>query len=263
MARSNTGSTSNWMSTATSPITVDSTPHTISCWFYPANLTATMNLVVIGDDAAAVDYSVLVFDGANALGLGDDVVRMSSSTSANNKSAVSTAAVSAVNTWNHAAGIVASTTSRSAFLNGGNKGTDGGSCPINADVWTSLDVGAYRVATTISPINGRIQEVAVWNVALTDAEIAALGKRISPLLVRPASLIFYAPIIGRKSPEPDLIGGRNLTISGTMAQAEHAPMVYPSRPLWHMGTPPPPPEWPPPGSPEGPKLRLVQSSLRW
>ncbi len=38
-------------------------------------------------------------------------------------------------------------------------------------------------------------EEANWNVALTDAEVAALASGVSPLLVRPENLVRYRPLI--------------------------------------------------------------------
>ncbi|PBB79080.1 hypothetical protein CK218_22280 [Mesorhizobium sp. WSM3879] len=42
---------------------------------------------------------------------------------------------------------------------------------------------------------GEIAEIGHWNAQLDAAEIASLAKDFSPLLIRPASLIFYAPVV--------------------------------------------------------------------
>ncbi|MDG4854072.1 MULTISPECIES: LamG-like jellyroll fold domain-containing protein [unclassified Mesorhizobium] len=42
---------------------------------------------------------------------------------------------------------------------------------------------------------GDIAEIGHWNTQLDAAEIAALANGFSPMLVRPASLIFYAPVV--------------------------------------------------------------------
>lgn len=69
-----------------------------------------------------------------------------------------------------------------------------------------------------------IAEGGLWSVELTVAEWAALAKGVSPKLIRPQSLVACWPLIGRASPEPDLRGGYNLTLTGT-SQADH-PRVY-------------------------------------
>jgi Concanavalin A-like lectin/glucanases superfamily len=79
--------------------------------------------------------------------------------------------------------------------------------------------------------DGSIAELGVWNAALTAAELAALGKGYSPRLIRPQSLKFYWPLIGRASPETELINGKVGTITGTIDAAPHARVFYPKRKL--------------------------------
>ena len=86
-------------------------------------------------------------------------------------------------------------------------------------------------------MNGRIAEAAVWNTDLTADEIASLGAdRVSPLLIRPDNLIAYWPIIGRTSPEINLMGSGNLTLGGSPATADHCRIYYGSEPI-KMGVP--------------------------
>jgi hypothetical protein len=82
-----------------------------------------------------------------------------------------------------------------------------------------------------------------------------LSLGYSPLFVRPQSLVAYWPLIGRNSPELELIGGQGGTLTGT-TQAEHPRIIRPKRrqPFGITATAPPPP---------APTLRIVQSALRW
>lgn len=77
--------------------------------------------------------------------------------------------------------------------------------------------------------DGRIAEFAVWDVILTAAEMAALGAGISPLLIRPASLVSYVPLLGGQSPEPDWKIAGGATVIGTAAAAH--PRVFKARGL--------------------------------
>lgn len=43
--------------------------------------------------------------------------------------------------------------------------------------------------------DGLICEIAVWNVVLNAGEWLALGRRVSPLLIRPSALVLYWPLI--------------------------------------------------------------------
>ncbi len=77
-------------------------------------------------------------------------------------------------------------------------------------------------------LNGSIAEFATWTRALSDAEMAILGKGYSPLFI-PNGIQFYAPIIGRNSPEQDLIGGLSVVVDGAINLA-HPPIIYPTTP---------------------------------
>ena len=66
-------------------------------------------------------------------------------------------------------------------------------------------------------MSGDIAEAAIWNIALDDADVALLAKAFDPRMVRPEGLVFYAPLIGRYSPEIDRRGGLGLTVTGAVA----------------------------------------------
>jgi len=112
---------------------------------------------------------------------------------------------------------------------------DGASLGTNADATgtrsnTALfQVGSVDVIGT--PGNkylGSIAEVGVWDTDLTTAEMASLGKGFSPLLIRPSALIFYAPLIGKASPELDIVGGLAGTLTGTSTDS-HPRVFMPRR----------------------------------
>jgi hypothetical protein len=202
--------------TTASPITVN-VPSTTVCWFMPAALTAQMNLILVEDGGGS--YNALVFDGANNYGLGDNKIVQDMT----GKSCASSTTIAAANTWNHAACVNRTTSDRSVYLNGGGRGN---SAVLHAGLptWTRIGVGSNPGGA--APINGRIAEAAFWDIDLTDAEILALARGVSPLLVRPANLAGYWPLVGRGA-EVDLIGNLALTITGTMAQAAHVPLWDP------------------------------------
>jgi hypothetical protein len=65
-----------------------------------------------------------------------------------------------------------------------------------------------------------VAEAAIWNVELTHDEMAILGTGMSPLAVRPGSLVGYWPVVGRTSPEIGVVGG-SMTVSGSPAYTDH------------------------------------------
>jgi len=93
----------------------------------------------------------------------------------------------------------------------------------NAD---SYVLGSTGSAT---PWGGAIAELARWNRVLTAAERAVLEATRCPLFV-PQGLVSYLPLIGRTSPEVELINGENLAVNGSPPAAGHARVRYPASP---------------------------------
>jgi hypothetical protein len=75
--------------------------------------------------------------------------------------------------------------------------------------------------------NGDIAEAAIWNIALVQGDWTSLAAGISPLLIHPESLIFYAPLLSGASPEIELIRANNMTVTGASAST-HTRMFYPN-----------------------------------
>ena len=139
-----------------------------------------------------------------------------------------------VNTWHHAAGTFTSTTARAAFIDGGSKGTDTTSIvPANEN---RISIGRWGDSTPGNYMSGRICEVGLWDVVLTDDEISALARGVTPNRVRPANLKGYWPVWGLHSPEIDLSGnGNSLAVTGAV-KADHAPVTL-YTPKWAASVP--------------------------
>ena len=76
---------------------------------------------------------------------------------------------------------------------------------------------------------GGLAECAIWNRVLTADEMRALGKGFAPAFF-PRGRVFYCPITGRYSTEPNWAG----TAHGTVTEAsylEHPRVIYPT----HVG----------------------------
>jgi hypothetical protein len=210
MAYNFTSASSQYLSMTSSP--VSGPPLTMACWFNASQTTTSDYLVSVS--AAANNYFALAIFGANA---GDPVGAFDFGGLGLNI-AYTTAGYTA-NTWNHAAGVWSGLNSRTAYINGGNSGTD--SRTQAAITLTRSQIGANASATT-NRMNGLIAEVGIWNAALTAAEVAALAKGMTCDKVRPQSLAFYAPLVR------DLIdakGGLTITNNNGATVANH-PRVY-------------------------------------
>ena len=156
-----------------------------------------------------------------------NVVAAATASGGGSSQAVSSTSISA-DTWFHACGVFASSTSRAAYLNGAGKGTEATSrVPSSVD---RISIGVGEGTTAAQPLapagTGDIAEAALWNVALTDAEVASLATGISPLLIRPTSLVGYWPLIGVIDPEPNLFSNASkMFIQGSLSAAAH-PRVF-------------------------------------
>jgi len=73
--------------------------------------------------------------------------------------------------------------------------------------------------------NGAIAEYGRWERILNAGEISALARGFSPLFFDPS---FYAPLIGRNSPETQPVSSTTGTVTGAVADP-HPRIIYPRR----------------------------------
>ncbi len=135
--------------------------------------------------------------------------------------AATTGNIVSADVWSSCFCTGASATSRTAILNGdiGNKGTSTGSLtPSGGD---KSSIGSVDTGSDFT--DGRIAEVVLWGANLTDNEAVALSNGISQYRIRPGSITNHWPLYGRSSPEPDIIGGADMTLVNTPTQADHSP----------------------------------------
>lgn len=121
------------------------------------------------------------------------------------------------NTYHHVCGIEAATDDRRVFIDGGGKGTD-----TNNNVVSNVDRSSIGRSGDSSPsdyMSGLISQVAVWNIALTDEEVASLAAGVSPLALHRDNLIYYNPL-GTSGPGLDVVGKNNMTDFGTSVGGE-------------------------------------------
>jgi len=76
-------------------------------------------------------------------------------------------------------------------------------------------------------MDGDVAEYAAWSVELTAGEHSSLGAGVPPLLIRPASLVFYARLVS--SEDIDIVGGLALAPSGSPTVSAH-PRVFMAAP---------------------------------
>lgn len=156
----------------------------------------------------------------------------------------SSTAYSTADVWEHAGMACASTTSRFA-LHQGVKGTeDTGSQSVSGIDGSAI--GCSRQASNTNFFDGALAQIGVWNADLDDDEWLALADGVSPLLIRPQSLVSYVPLIGGVN--TDYVADRAWTDQGTpAATADHPPARMPANSMALSTTA----ATPPVGSPRG------------
>jgi hypothetical protein len=121
------------------------------------------------------------------------------------------------NNWHH---VIFSADNSNAFVY-----VDGSQVGNGASVG-SLSSGSstndLRIGGSVLPMNGKIAEAAIWDVALSAGERTALAKGAKPNRVRPQSLALYAPLLRDLA---DYDSARTLTNNNSATVADH-PRVY-------------------------------------
>lgn len=216
MSREFNGS-NQWLN-HTTPV-ISGTPFSVSCWFNPDGLTTQGTFWWEGEAGSASDYHELQFAGDVA----GDPIRAGTRNGTFN-SANSSAGPGAANAWYQAAGVWTSSTDRKAYFNGGNEGSN--TTDRTPDFIDESAIGRTNDSTPGNYFDGSIAEMGIWNVALTPAEIATLGKGYSVLFVRPQSLVDWIPLF--KSEDTGFKTRRAFTANGTPTVDTHPPIIYPS-----------------------------------
>jgi len=195
---------------------VSAEPLTMACFFYSTSATANQSLITLNQGGSNSNYFGLGINGSVG---GDPVYGYVNGSGAGNVNFNTTTGYTA-NTWHHACAVFTSSSSRDSYIDAGSVGSS-----TTARTVVSIDrlrLGVYHgLGSPSSPLIGRMAEAAVWNAALTVAEIASLSKGMQPNQIRPQSLVFYAPLIRDIM---DVRNGLALTTSG-LTVAVH-PRIY-------------------------------------
>lgn len=197
---------------------VSAAPVTLAAWAKTATFSAKNVLLSITDSASATTNNYFQL---STLATGGNV---SASAADTGSAAAATSAAPPTGAWFHAAAVFASSTDRRAFLNGANKGTNATAKTPSGMNTTSVGVAIQSVIN--SPWNGDLAEAAIWNIALSDSDVASLAAGVSPLLMHPEALVAYWPLIGQNSPENNIVSATSvMSITGSLS-ASAGPIIF-------------------------------------
>jgi hypothetical protein len=185
------------------PVIGTMVPCTVACWINAMDNTGTRELICLTHyptGTAIMDLS------ANYTGTATiNPYFLTADDASGGFTANNTALNIPTTGWHHIVGVLPNTTNCIVYFDGGNKTTSSGGTALAGVAVSNCAIGVKWYTTVAAYAKGNIAFPAIWNVALTDAEIAALAKGISPKKIRPSALKSYARLIGA-SPEPDLRG---------------------------------------------------------
>lgn len=138
-----------------------------------------------------------------------------------------------INTWTHACGVFAANNDRKCYRDGGNVGS-------NATVITPAGINKTNIGRLVrlAPafyVSGLMAEVAIWNIALSAAEVLILSKGYSPLFIHPQNLVAYWPLIrditgDGTGDDIDRVGGYDMSPVNTPTIGNHPRIIYPNSP---------------------------------
>ena len=198
--------TGEYLSQHSAPV-LSAYPVTMAAWFKSSDTTNSQGVVALCDSSGGL--------GRKLLYLSAGAVTYYNQNDAAGFANISAGAFSS-GAWTHAAAVSASATDHRVFRAGGNKATSSTSVAFGTP--SGCRVGADDSGNDMS---GSIAWPAIWDVALSDVEIAALGAGAHPLSIRPSALVAYWPLTGDSTGgEVDLIGGFNLSETGTVDSGE-------------------------------------------
>jgi len=198
VARSFASASSEYLSRASTIIS--GTPFTMACWARVSSTTAGQAFMSINASSGSNRHQLSM----NATGNVNCLTNLSGV----NYTSSTSGAISA-NTWAHCAGVWASSSSRTAYLNG-TAATPNPSDVTPTSLTTTL-LAARRDGTIGLYLNGQLAECCIWSVDLNEDEIKSLANGLRAFQVRPNSILAYWPLGGHFGEvDEDFSGGGHL-----------------------------------------------------
>lgn len=128
----------------------------------------------------------------------------------------------ATGSWNHLAAVYGSSSSRKCYINGVLEATETTNATPNSAILARTTIAQRANTADDQDLDGRIADAAIWNAALTDAEIVSLYRGFNPQRIRPQSLQMNVRMVRNIL---DTKNGASITNVGTATVTAH-PRVY-------------------------------------
>jgi len=235
VARSFAAASSQFLYVA-SNLGITAEPFTFACWGQSSDAANNQNLMAFSRSASDSGVYLLAMRGSVA---GDPIAAIKQNDAGTASAFANTTTGYSTGSWHSACAVFESTTSRTASIDGGSSGTN--TTSVSAVTGFEFSIGAaYPRLTTRAYLSGYVAFPAVWNVALSAAEVLMLAKGAHPFSVRPDNLIAFWPLDEKTGGARDVVGGYNLTASASEPTWVPDPPVLVRRPrrskVWAGGS---------------------------
>ena len=199
---------------------VTGTPLSMVAWVRLAAVGSVIRTILsIRNSASGVENNCWTL----GMGVGEQI---EAKTGTSTTQGSTTAGALTPGTWAHAGAVFSTYENRVAYL-------DGVAATANLSIRSPSSVNVTNIGYEETSAGGALfwdgdlAELAVYDAALTTAEMLILSKGISPLFVRPSNLVGYWPFIGNTSPEIELINRYALTLTGPPTKSAHPRVLWP------------------------------------
>lgn len=213
MSRSLTAASSHYLYSDAITAQITAYPFTLAIWFRPVGVSGNFCLLSFGDVGGTAQWLRIQQDNTTLS------CSVRNPTTVNSTPTVNTCDAG---NWHHACGVFRAANDWEIFLNGDtvNSGVNTSSMamPSNLD---RTGIGTLIRSTNTNFFNGLLAYAAIWNVALSDAEVIGLAGGDNPLAVQNANLVGYWPLTSNASPEPDDKNDYDMTVSGATYSSEN------------------------------------------
>lgn len=205
---------------------VTATPFTMACWARTSIVGAATSQLLMGLFNSASTSNINSFQ--LEVVVTTNTIGFQAADGAAASEAVTTTSIAA-NTWFHACGVSASATSRSVYLNGGSKST-GATSRVPAGLnRTSVGLQDNTAANKAFAVGGTgdIAEVAIWNTALSDADVARHATGIDAIAIQREFLVGLWRLDGGGLTEVNVINpSQPMVVQGALSLSAPPPKFF-------------------------------------
>lgn len=127
--------------------------------------------------------------------------------------------------WIHLAGVFASTTTRTLYINGVSQGTSTGTANPTITQFTPGQRTDGGLPSAYNLLEGYLADLAVWTAALSAEQVASLAAGASPLIVAPDSLFSFGALLA--APFVASVGPPYIVSGTAPAAGPSHPSIYP------------------------------------